>query len=296
MRTHNNTYYLYHSKSHYIWLMSEEEVAAESEPTEPTEPTDPLQFLSHVKSKLKRHLKVNESEEQLRCDLGHIIREIRALITVNAEILNAIASRCVVCKDPSDDNYIIARRLGFKEIKSSLMSGRVELYAFIDSDDRKFDVWPLTNLPSCLKDTISANYNEDTRLDVIDMNGYFQKVLMVASDDALGFILPKLKDHLQTAQVCLGKIHEWAMHPTNDLSFMNLDFQDVLKIPSHVSSGACRCCGGLFTSDTMGWPCTEKNCGKRIVIKSFEKNLSFDLSSESEKDRLLKHIRSITEL
>lgn len=81
---------------------------------------------------------------------------------------------------------------------------------------------------------------------------------MIASKDALGLILPKLKDHLERAQVYLGKIHRWAMHSTNDLSILNLDFWDVLKISPDISSDASSSCGDSFFNGLV--LCTETKC------------------------------------
>jgi len=50
----------------------------------------------------------------------------------------------------------------------------------------------------------------------IDFNDLFRKTLLL-NDDALRDLLPKLKDHLEAIQVCLGELDEWVMQPMKNV-------------------------------------------------------------------------------
>lgn len=109
---------------------------------------------------------------------------------------------------------------------------------------------------------------------------------MLLRDDALGLLLPVLKDHLELVQVCLGEIHAWAMQPSNYIAFLNLDIRELIRIPTEITSLYCCLCGHTKSSYT----CTENRCGKRIVLKRFENKATYYITDESEQDRLLKFI------
>jgi hypothetical protein len=227
-------------------MTSEQSKSNVSEPSE-MEPKDALQFLSYTRAKLKRKLESNDDDDddderaQNNFDLEQTIREIRALITVNDEIHREIFSRCMVDSRTSSIEEINIKRFAFKTIQKRQKDSKVELISQPEFDEGTFDSFPLTQLPSCLGDMIVPKYKASHHslfVDYDDYDDYFQKALMLFSEDALGLFLPKLKAHLEAAQVCLGVIHEWAMQPTNDLSFIGLNFQDVLKIPTKIKRDA----------------------------------------------------------
>jgi hypothetical protein len=69
------------------------------------------------------------------------------------------------------------------------------------------------------------------------------------NDDALEFLLPKLKEHLETVQVCLGVLDEWLMQPMKNESFINCVFETRCAIPSkkfYSRRSQCCFCGSPF--------------------------------------------------
>lgn len=265
------------------------------------EPKDALQFLSYTRAKLKRKLESNDDDDdderaQNNFDLEQTIREIRALITVNDEIHREIFSRCMLDNRTLRQEEIDIRRFAFKTIQKRQRGSKVELISQPEFDIETFDSLPLTRLPSCLGDMIVPTYKATPHSLFVDYDDYFRKALMLLSEDALGLFLPKLKGHLESVQVCLGVIHEWAMQPTNDLSFLGLNFQEVLKIPTKIRRDRCCLCGGDFGGEggiTSTWrpsKCTRFTCGEHIVLKSFEDNPSYAISSNAERDRLMEFV------
>ena len=57
---------------------------------------------------------------------------------------------------------------------------------------------------------MKADVCEDAKMATV--YDIFCKTLLL-NDDALEFLLPKLKEHLETVQVCLGVLDEWLMQP-----------------------------------------------------------------------------------
>ncbi len=273
--------------------------ASSSKPTmEPTdeEPKDALQFLSYAKADLKRELNLKDDDDRQKSiicfDLEQIIREIRAILTVNEEIHNEIFSRCMV--NTKHNHRLDISRFEFKSIKRRQTGSTIELISQPEVNVHTFDSLPLTQLPSCFDDLVVARYKEAPYSNFIDFNDCFRKALMLFSENALGLLLPKLKDHLEAVQVCLGEIHEWAIQPTNDLSFIGLDVRDVINIPTKFKDKkCCRFCGNrLLTQEgyygTGG--CTVTRCGEQIVLKIFDDNPSYSMSSDCERDRLMEFV------
>ncbi len=269
------------------------------------EPKDALQFFSYAKADLKRKLnhfleddKEDEREQAERSrhcfDLEQIIREIRAILTVNEEIHDEIFSRCCMVETKNNDNQLDLYRFGFKSIKRRQTGNKIELISQPEVDVQTFDSLPLMQLPSCFDDFVVVRYKDAPYSNCIDFNDCFRKALMLFSEEALGLLLPKLKDHLESVQVSLGEIHEWAIRPTNDLSFIGLNVQDVINIPTKIKHNRCCFCGHRFDQDRnvlreFGH-CTKKRCGREIVLKSFDDNSSYAMSSDCERNRLAQFV------
>lgn len=259
-------------------------------PAEPAEePKDALEFVSYVREKLKTKLDLDE-KKQANHDLELIVREIRAIIAVNDEIHEEIFSRCMVDVEHSVKHSIEVRRFEFKSIERRHVGSKIELFSHVEFDDDEFEVWALTELPPGMGDMVSVNYKPSTFQFFIDYDDYFRKALMLLRDDALELLLPKLKDHLEVVQVCLGEMHQWAMQSTNDLSCIGIDFKEVLKrrTSTEMKSNCCCFCGGKYNDSGYGTiRCTGVRCGQEIILKRFENNTSYSMSSNREKTGLL---------
>lgn len=263
----------------------------DSEPTE-GEPTDALQFLSYTRSELKRKLDLKDEDDIVaqNFNLEQIVREIRAIIVVNDEIHHEIFSRCMVDTSKSNIHVIYMKRFEFKKIERRQNRRRLELVSHPEVQERMFDALPLTQLPSGLGDMVVTKYRDSPYSLFVDYDDYFRKALMLLNEDALGFVLPKLKDHLESVQVCFGEIHEWAMQPTNDLSFLGLTLQDVLSIPTKFHQDRCCFCGSRFFAAAGDGGCTEVRCGEKILLTSFGDSPKYLLTSDSERDRLIEFV------
>ena len=195
----------------------------------------------------------------------------------------------------------------------------LELVTRAERIERRFNTVPLFRLPAGLVDTISVKYKQYPFSGFIDYDDFFQKAEMLLYDDALKLLLPKLKDHLESVQVCLGVMDQWVMQPMSDLSFINMNFQKALTLPTDIhpfdDTGVCCFCGATYGRDRggSGFPhssynkydrggsgsgCTYKKCGvEQILVRLTNNhgvyNTTFTVSMEKEQERLLKFIHFV---
>ena len=267
--------------------------------------------------KLKKHLRFNSECEKLDVDIEQTMREIQAIIAVNDEI----SSRCMVYANTEDKNnagwVVLLERVGYNTIYTRQAQGEeiLELVTRAERIERRFDTARLSGLPLGLVDTISVHYKQYPFSAFIDYDDFFQKAEMLLCDDALKLFLPKLKDHLESVQVCLGVIDQWVMQPMSDLSFINMNFQKALTLPTdiHPFDDTCVCCfcGATCGRDRggSGYPynkydrggsgCTYKKCGVEQVLVRLSNNhgvyrTTFTVSMEKEQERLLKFIHFVS--
>ena len=110
-----------------------------------------------------------------------------------------------------------------------------------------------------------------------------------------------LKEHLEDAQVCLGKLDDWIMQPCRNVSFINNIFQKDYKTPeTSILALKCCFCGSnsvqRYERTGFGPPlpvsCTYDKCKQVQVIStgtvSGTLHDSFDLSQASDRARLLR--------
>ena len=294
-------------------MSSTESVPASSSSSEP-----PLQgSVDDTKlGRLKKHLRLNSECDELDVDIEQTMREIRAIIAVNDEIF----SRCMVYANTEDKSNagwgLLLERVGYNTIYTRQAQGEemLELVTRAERIERRFNTAPLSVLPAGLVDTISVKYKQYPFSAFIDYDDFFQKAEILLCDDALKLILPKLKDHLESVQVCLGVIDQWVMQPMSDLSFINMNFQKALTLPTDIhpfdDTGVCCFCGATCGRDRggSGYPynkydrggsgCTYNKCGVEQVLVRLTNNhgvynTTFTVSMEKEQERLLKFIHFV---
>jgi hypothetical protein len=129
----------------------------------------------------------------------------------------------------------------------------------------------------------------------------FNKTLLL-NDGAVQCLLPKLKEHLEVAQVCLGKLDDWIKQPCRNVSFINNVFQKDYKTPDDVdplriSELKCCFCGSIRVQRCeprvyVFGSCTYDKCKQVHVISSGTVSgtlhNSFDLSQANDRARLLR--------
>jgi len=201
------------------------------------EPEEAIVFLSDVRAQLKDSFGINANTEDDQLNIDHNIMKIRALLTINREIF----FRCTKYGEKST-----LQRFGFETIKTRQVDAKLEFFTQAERVEQTFDTSPLSRPPSGFDDIIVVKYTPDTKF--IDFIDFFRKTLLL-NDDTLEFLLPKLKEHLEAIQVCLGVLEEWLMQPMKNVSFINSVFEKSCTIPSkefHSRRSQCCFCGSPF--------------------------------------------------
>ena len=286
------------------------------------ESKEPLEFLRDIRDQLKDNFPVfdektdQETEGVDHDNIKHNICCIRALLTLNEDIL----SRCMNHAVSTGEETKLAR-FGFEGVRTNQEGNLLEIVTQAERATQTFDTTPLSKPPSGFGDIVVVKYRSPSNfIDFIDL---FHKTLLL-NDGALHYLLPMLKEHLEDAQVCLGKLDDWIMQPCRNVSFINNVFQKDYKTPDDVDplriyEHTCCFCGSISVQHFCGsisvhkqgrrgrigpdceWSgfgpplpvsCTYDKCKQVQVIStgtvSGTLHDSFDLSQASDRARLLR--------
>ena len=260
----------------------------EAEDSIPLTGLEPEEFLRKIREQLKGRL--GEDRENLTFTFGSFdiyqnIREIRALIKINDEIF----ARCMLNATKQGVETTLTR-FGLEKVKTRQDNTKLELVAQPERVNKTFNTLPFAKLPVSLEDTLVIKY----KYGCVDYEDLVRKALMLLSNDALKLFLPKLKDHLEAAQVCLGEMDEWAMQVNSNASFIEETFGKEFEIPVDIdpqskSNECCHCNGRLSLYEGYR-DCTFKKCKTIHTLTectvSGKYDTVFDLSQESERARL----------
>ncbi|KAL3822922.1 hypothetical protein ACHAXA_010705 [Cyclostephanos tholiformis] len=206
------------------------------------EPEKALDYLGEVRDQLNGSFSRSaEIEEVEQLDIEHNISVIRAILAVNS----AIFSRCMEHAETKlTGEKTELSRFGFETIKTRQEGKKLELVTHAERFVQTFDTHPLSRPPTGFDEIIVVKYKPFTKF--IDFEDLFRKTLLL-NDDALEFLLPKLKDHLESVQVCLGELDEWALQPMKNASFINSvfnkDFTMPMEMDHYRNSLKCWYCG-----------------------------------------------------
>ncbi len=253
------------------------------------EPEKALDYLGEVRNKLKSSFSRSGKTEEEHLDIEHNIIAIRAILAVNSEIF----SRCMKYAEKNiiGDKTKLAR-FGFEKIKTRQEGKRLELVTQVEHLVQTFDTHPLSTPPSGFNKIVVVEYISQTKF--IDFEDLFCKTLLL-NDEALVFLLPKLKEHLETVQVCLGVLDEWAMQPIKNVSFIDSALKKEYKMLMEMDlcltdiSYKCWCCRSstkklLEHLDKLGEFEAELN---ECVMQPMKKDVSLIARIEKENKMLM---------
>ena len=218
------------------------------------EPEDPIDFVGHIRNESgKRFSTTNRNKGEHNSDIEQNVREVRALLKINAEIFGrCMVSRVLVdddedctddesctSSDDSDDSCFqsrarYAKELGLLTFKRSdfaevtvrqcpTNAAVTELITVQERDQEAFSMKPLLELPAGLNDLFVVKYQAAPYHDFIDYDDFFKTAIML-HDDVLEPFLVKLKQHLESIQVCLGEIESWLLEPKSNIQFLEETF------------------------------------------------------------------------
>jgi hypothetical protein len=223
------------------------------------EPEDPIDFVGHIRNESgKRFSTTNRNKGEHNSDIEQNVREVRALLKINAEIFGrCMVSRVLVdddedctddesctSSDDSDDSCFqsrarYAKELGLLTFKRSdfaevtvrqcpTNAAVTELITVQERDQEAFSMKPLLELPAGLNDLFVVKYQAAPYHDFIDYDDFFKTAIML-HDDVLEPFLVKLKQHLESIQVCLGEIESWLLEPKSNIQFLEETFGKKLE-------------------------------------------------------------------
>ena len=259
------------------------------------ESKEPLEFLRGLRDQLKDNFPVfdeNTDQDKEGVDhdnIKHNICCIRALLTVNEDIL----TRCLTHAVSTGDETKLSR-FGFEGVRTNQEGNLLEIVTQAERATQTFDTRPLSNSPSGFSDIVVVKHQSSSMF--IDFSDLFNKTLLL-NDGAVQCLLPKLKEHLEVAQVCLGKLDDWIMQSSRNVSFINNVFQKDYKTPDDVdplriSELKCCFCGSIRVRRYESFTCTYDKFKQVHVISSGTVSGtlqdSFDLSQASDRARLLR--------
>ena len=229
----------------------------EDEKTEDDEPDDPIEYMAHKRAKIaeqfskiiKQSSKENSSTSY---DVEQNVREIRALIAVNAEIFD----RCMESmKDKTNPVKIEATefiRYGYEVVKAQQVdTDSTQFITHAEQSIKSFDTTCLSTVPHSLSKLVILSKRTDSYSMFADFESFFINACAL-HDEVLGPFFAELKDHLQLVQVCLGNIDEWLMESHGNIRFLESIFEKKLEIPVGLK---CVCEEGTHTPKDNCFDC-----------------------------------------
>ena len=206
-----------------------------NDPHESNELEDPAEFIGYIRNEGgKRFSPTKRSKGDRNSDIEQNVREVRALLKINAEIFG----RCMENQlDPYYDTEVVEHHYTFARYDFSKVSvhqnpsdeDRTELITEQQRSLKAFCLKSLCELPAGLNDLFVVKYQAAQYHAFIDYDAFFKTAIML-HDDVLEPFLVKLKQHLESIQVCLGEIESWLLEPKTNIQFLEETFGKKLDI------------------------------------------------------------------
>mmetsp|Transcript_18029 Transcript_18029/g.36182 ORF Transcript_18029/g.36182 Transcript_18029/m.36182 type:complete len:300 (+) Transcript_18029:89-988(+) len=280
----------------------------------PKEPEEPLDFVTHIREKAQKRFA--SRRKNVNYDIEQNVREIRALLNINAEIFGRVIDSA---SNYSSGESVTLTRYGFDAVKVRQSGESTEFITEPVCSEDTFPINALLHLPDNLNGVLVVQYQAAPFNNFIDYNAFFRSALML-HDDILEPFLVKLKDHVESIHVLLGEMESWLVESQRKIEFIETTFDTKLETPSpdqEVSDCNCpsghgftRClrCSEKFyhhTRDTISghrlccqfnYPGHKFRCKKRVpkihILKKYDHDgkfeKTFQITTESEQAKLKK--------
>lgn len=162
--------------------------------------------------------------------------------------------------DEDDVDYVytnVSIRYGYDVVKSRQIEySKMRFITHPNWEVLSVDTTHLSLLPESLNLNSIFQFKPQFRTNAyssfVDYKSFFENSL-IFHDDVLGPFLAKLKDHIMSVQVCLGKIDEWLMVPNNTIQFLQSTFDAKLEFPreNEVLEGDCKCAPRMHSDNDV---------------------------------------------
>jgi len=242
------------------------------------------------------------------------VRELRALLKINAEIFCRVIDSTVDC---SSGQIVKLERYGFDVVKVRQRGLSTEFITEATRSENTFTISSLSALPSDLASVLVAQYQAAPFNKFIDYDAFFKSALML-HDNILEPFLATLKTRVECIHVILGEMESWLLESQRKIEFIESTFGVKLETPTaaHVNykeeTSACNCPSGTHAYSLACLSCLcnfsthqyiSRNCKaficKKIVPKihilktcketgKFEK--TFQIATENDQTKLKKFL------
>jgi hypothetical protein len=226
---------------------------------------DPLEQLSTSRDEVAELVKkanVEDGKSPVNYDIEQNIREIRAILKMNAEILD----RCMKFRTSGWKNgkkwYTSFKRIVYKVVTTRAWNDGAQVITHPIHNKNEFDTTPLSELPKGIDDIfVSVNMIDKPYSSFIDFEAFFKKCLIL-HETVLEQFLPKLKEHLMSIQVCLGEIDAWVIQePQKNITFLEETFEKKMEMPDeNVTLGRHKCECETHDPNEICLSCGKKYC------------------------------------
>jgi hypothetical protein len=223
------------------------------------EPQEQLSKLRELGAEEVKKAKVEECKlSPANYDIEHNIREIRAILKMNAEILD----RCMKFSTGGGESATSFKRIAYEVVTTRARNDGTQIITQPIRTTKEFNTTPLSKLPEGLDDIIvSRNMTGDNLSSFIDFEVFFKRALLL-HDTVLEQFLPKLKEHLMSIQVCLGEIDAWVIQESKEtINFLEETFEKKIEIPDEnviLEPHQCKC--EKHDPNEICLYCTKKYC------------------------------------
>jgi hypothetical protein len=216
-----------------------------SPPSAPKVPDEPMEYVNHIRENSGKRFAHTGNIKDVNYDIEKNVREIRALLKINAEIF----SRCTKAADLSHSfggalqiTRSVVNRVIVRSHKDEDSDDEDSDYKDDDDDDdddarpkteffveeslskKIFNMEPLTELPASLKNVFVVQYKAEPLNAFIDYDAFFQSAIML-HEDILKPFLAMLKYHIESIHVYLGEIETWLLEPKSNIEFLEKTFE-----------------------------------------------------------------------
>lgn len=247
---------------------------------------EPLEQLSKLRDEVAELVKKvnveNGTDSPVNYDIEQNIREIRAILKMNAEIFGhceEFMGETKIKTWEDDEDFPSEWCTSFKRVAYEVVTTRArndgtQIITHPIRTTKEFNTTPLSKLPQGLEDIIVSRKMTGEKISsYIDFEAFFQKSLIL-HESVLEQFLPKLKEHLMSIQVCLGEIDAWVIQESMEtINFLEETFEKKMEIPDdNVILGRHKCSCETHDSNEICLCCTKKYCDHLYAEKQCDRN------------------------
>ena len=138
-----------------------------------------MEQIFQVRKNVREGLKTDDGV--VNDGIEHNIRDIRAILAVNAEILD----RRMESRKQNENKHsgsVTFLRYSFDVVETYTISSETKFVTYPERSEKSFDTTPLSNLPADLDDILFFKHKDEPLSLFIDYESFFEKSLILHED------------------------------------------------------------------------------------------------------------------